>query len=72
MPMPARRRWKAAPVDAVAITVNPARCCVVRKPLDDLLRSPLGGGMCRRVDMEDPPSMVGQHHDDEEHPSRER
>ena len=55
-------------VDAVAIPMDPARCRVVRKSLDDLLRSPLGSRMRRRVDMDDAPSMVGEHHYDEEHP----
>ena len=46
-------------VDAVAIPVYPARCRVVRKSLDHLLRSPLGGRMRRGVQMENAPSMVG-------------
>ena len=58
-------------VNSVAIPVKPAGCRVVRKGLDHLLRSPLGGRMRRGVEMEDAPSMVGEHDDDEEHPSRE-
>ena len=50
-------------VDAVAIPMDPARCRVVRKSLADPLRSPIGGRMRRRVDMDDAPSMVGEHQD---------
>ena len=59
-------------VNPVAIAVRPAGCRVVRKGLNHLLRPPLGGRMRRGVQMEDAPSMVGEHDDDEEHPSRER
>ena len=67
-----RQAVEGRAVDAVAIPMDPARCRVVRKNLDDLLRSPVGGRMRRRVDMDDVPSMVGEHQYDEEHPSRER
>ena len=60
-------------VNPVAIPVTPAGRRVVRKGLNDLLRSPLGGRMRRGVEMENAPTMVGEHDDDdEEHSSRER
>jgi hypothetical protein len=39
---------------------------VVRERGDDLLRGPDGGGMLGDVEVDDPPAMVGKHHEDEQ------
>ena len=38
-----------------------------RKRFDHLLRRPFGRGMLRHVDVDDPPSIVGEDHEHEEH-----
>jgi hypothetical protein len=60
------------PVDAVAISVQPARRCVVWKCVDHLLSGPSGRRMIRDVDMHDTPAVMRQHDQNEQHASGER
>ena len=45
---------------------------VPRERVADLLGRPRGRGVPRHVDMQDLASIMGQHHEDKEHPKRER
>lgn len=45
-------------VNAVAVTVQPAGCGVVRKGLNHLLSRPTRGRMIRDVDMHDAPTLM--------------
>src|SRR5712692_2188307 len=58
---------KRGAVDAVAVTQEIPWCLVPGTRFDHLLRRPLGRGMLRHVDVDDPPSIVGEDHKHEEH-----
>jgi hypothetical protein len=48
-------------VDLVAIAEEIGRCGVGREGVDDLLSSPVGGGMLGHVEVYDPSAMVSEH-----------
>ena len=58
---------KRVPVDRVAIAEEVGRRGVVRERLHELLGSPGRGGMLGDVEVDDPPPMVGEHDEDEQH-----
>jgi hypothetical protein len=53
-------------VDPVTITQEIGWCGVVREGVDDLLGYPVGGGALSHIEVDDPPSMVGEHDKEEE------
>src|SRR6266446_7095118 len=55
-------------VDLIAIAEEVGRGGVVWEGVHDLLGRPGGGGMLGDVEVEDAPAIVGEHHEDEEHP----
>ena len=59
-------------VAPVAIQQQKPWCRVPRERVADLLRRLRGRGVPRHVDMQDLASIMGQHHEDKEHPKRER
>jgi hypothetical protein len=59
-------------VDAVSISVQPARRRVLGKCVDHLLGGPLGCRMICDVHMYDAPAEVREHDQDEQHPAGER
>ena len=59
-------------VDRVAIPHEPARRRVIREGLDDLLGRPRSRGMLRDPQMDNPPTVMGQQHEHEQHATCER
>ena len=58
---------KVGAVDTVPIAEEIAWRLVPGTRFDHLLDRPLGRGMLRHVDVDDPPSIVGEDHEHEEH-----
>ena len=52
--------------------MEPARCRVVWKRVNHLLRGPRGRRMIRQVDVHDAPTVMRQHDKDEQDPTRQR
>jgi hypothetical protein len=57
---------KYVAVDAVAIAKEIRRCAVVRESLHDLLGGPVSGGVLGYVEVDDAPTMVSEHDQNEE------
>jgi hypothetical protein len=57
-------KWLA--VDLVAVAEEIGRGGVFREGVHDLLGDPVGGGVLGHVEVDDAPSMVSEHDDDEE------
>jgi hypothetical protein len=53
-------------IDLVTVAQEIGRRGVVRERGDDLLGRPDGGGVLGDIEVDDPPAMVGEHHEDEE------
>ena len=60
----------ALTVYAIAVSNQITGSSIKPKRFDDLLRSPLRRGMFRHVEVNNSPSVVGQHDEDEQHPKR--
>ena len=57
---------KLLAVDLVAVAEEVGRRGVIREGVDDLLGGPVGGGMLGHVEVDDAPTMVGEHDENEE------
>jgi len=60
---------KLLAVDLVTVAQEIGRRGVVREGVHDLLGGPAGGGVLGHVEVDDPPAMVGEHDENEEHGS---
>jgi hypothetical protein len=58
---------KWLPINSVAVAEEIGRRGVVREGVHDLLGGPAGGGVLGHVEVDDPPAMVGEHDENEEH-----
>ncbi|MCP4286816.1 MAG: hypothetical protein GY792_20625 [Gammaproteobacteria bacterium] len=58
----------ALAVYAIAISNQITRCSIKRERFDNLLRRPLCCRMFRYVEVNNSPSVVGKHDEDEQHP----
>ena len=54
-------------VDCVAVAEEVGRCGIVGEGVYDLLGGPVGGGMFGHIEMDDPPAMVSEYHENEEY-----
>jgi hypothetical protein len=54
-------------IDRVTIPQHPPWRGIIRKGVDELLCRPRGGGMLRDIDVDNPPTLVGEQHEDEQH-----
>src|SRR6516165_5912345 len=66
--MPLRALPERVAVDRVAVAEKIGWRRVVREGLHDLLGRPGCGGVLGDVEVDDAPTMVGEHDEDEEHP----
>ena len=53
-------------VDLVAVAEETGRRGVVREGVHDLLGRPVGGGVLGHVEVDDPPTVVSEHDENEE------
>jgi hypothetical protein len=49
-----------------SMSLREGRCGLVREGVHELLSRPGGGGMLGDVEVDDPPAVVSEHHEDEE------
>jgi hypothetical protein len=57
---------KHVPVDAVAIAEEVERCTVIRESVHDLLGGPVGSWVLGHVEVDDAPTMVSKHDENEQ------
>ena len=58
---------KRRSVDVIAVPDEESRRRIPRPRLAELLRGPRRGRMRRDVDVDDAPTVVGEHHEDKQH-----
>jgi hypothetical protein len=59
-------------INGITVSQHPSWGSVVRKGFNDLLGRPCRRGMFRDREVNDPATMLGEHHEDEQHAAGER